>query len=311
MIKPPVLKSGDRVAIITPASPYDPKALEEGIIALQSLGLEVDVPGLNKENKAHIGYLAASDEERMEEIHQAFSDRGIKAIFCARGGYGSIRLLDRLKLEIISKNPKIFVGYSDLTALLNFLTFHYSLITFHGPVVAMDLNCREKPKTLDWLKKVLMEVSPLGVIDPRSMNGEDPEVIHPGTGRGILVGGNLSLVAAMMGTDFELNTDGKILFLEDKGEKLYRLDRLFHQLKLAGKFDKVSGILLGEFVDCEELGNKGALDVIRDVFKDYSVPILYGFPAGHCSEKITLPLGVQVILDADKGILNVTEAGVQ
>ena len=311
MIKPILLKSGDRVAVITPASPYEQKALEDGVKALQSLGLEVEVPDLSKASKSPLGYLAASDEERVEQIHQAFSDKNIKAIFCARGGYGSMRLVDQLKLEIISQNPKIFVGYSDLTALLNFLTVQYSLITFHGPVVAKDLHSSQKPQTLEGLRKVLMEPTPLGEIDPRTIMHQEPITIHPGIGKGILVGGNLTMVAATLGTDFELNTDGKILFLEDCGERLYRLDRLFYQLKLAGKFDKVSGILLGEFVDCETLKDQTVVEVIRDVFKDNSIPILYGFPAGHCQEKVTLPLGVRVILDADKGTLNVTEAGVQ
>jgi muramoyltetrapeptide carboxypeptidase len=263
----------------------------------------------------HLGYLAGPDEERLAQVHWAFTQKELKAVFCARGGYGSMRLISGLRAEILTQNPKIFVGYSDLTTFLNLLTNRFSMVTFHGPVVAKDLDRQARPRTLEFLQRVLMEEKPLGLLDVRSWGGRPPVCLHSGKARGILIGGNLSLIAATLGTECEIQTDGKILFLEEVNEPPYRVDRLFAQLKLAKKLSRVAGILLGEFVGCQATqptptGPPDIVEVLRDILRDIDVPILYGFPAGHTLEKLTLPLGVQVLLDADQGTLEVTEAGV-
>lgn len=310
MIKPPVLNPGDLVSVIAPASPFSVPHFEIGLQTLRSLGLEIKMtPNLPERRHERFDYLAGSDTDRLEELHAAFSDRDTKAIFCARGGYGSMRLLTEMKPELLTQNPKIFVAYSDMSSILNLLTTHASLVTFHGPVVAKDLDRATRPQTLTWLKRAIMSKEPIGKINPRDITQCEPVTIHPGTARGILAGGNLTLIAALLGTPHEINTDGKILFLEDRGEKLYRVDRLLQQLRLAKKFKKVSGILLGEFRDFDA-SEEALMDLFRDVFREVEVPVLYGFPAGHCDEKVTLPLGVSAVLNADEGILDIPEAGV-
>lgn len=316
MIKPKHLEPGDTVAVIAPSSPFEWPAFEKGVEALRSLGLQVTHPSLTAEKNAAaklaaIPFLSASDDERLEALHAAFSDKQVKGIFCARGGYGSMRLLTRLKPEVLTQNPKIFVGYSDLTALLNCLVSNYSLVCFHGPVVAKDLDQSKFPKTLQSLASTLMRVEPSWQINPRDFQDKEVAVLNPGEARGILVGGNLSMICATLGTDFEIQTDRKILFLEEIGERPYRVDRLLQQLMIAKKLQKVSGIVFGDFVDCQE-PKKGPdpLDIVRQVVKDLKMPIVYGFPAGHCAEKVTLPLGLNVELDANQGVLKFLESGV-
>jgi muramoyltetrapeptide carboxypeptidase len=312
MIKPKHLEIGDRVAVVAPASSYDEQALQLGVLALESLGLKVEV---YPATPCTSNYLAGEDATRLADLEKAFSDKKIRGVFCSRGGYGSMRLLPRLRPEILTQNPKVFVAYSDLTSLLNLLTTHNSLITFHGPVVAKDLNQQERPLTLQWLEKVIMGVEPLGEISAHEVSGKEHTVLYPGQARGILIGGNLSMIAATMGTPAEIQTDGKILFLEEIGEAPYRVDRLFQQLILSKKLSKVSGILLGEFVDCVDKEHPNnpekIIEVLGDVLTGIKIPILYGFPAGHCFEKVTLPLGVSVELDADQGILRFMESATQ
>lgn len=316
MIKPKHLAPGDTVAVIAPSSPFEWPAFEKGVQALKGLGLEVIHPSLTEEKnaaakQAPLPFLFASDDERLEALHAAFSDKQVKGIFCARGGYGSMRLLTRLKPEVLTQNPKIFVGYSDLTALLNCLVSNYSLVCFHGPVVAKDLDEIRFPKTLQSLAATLMQVEPTRQINPQDFQDKAVDIINPGEARGILVGGNLSMICATLGTDFEIQTDRKILFLEEINERPYRVDRLLQQLKIAKKLQKVSGIIFGDFVDCREAkGGPDPVAIVREVVKDLKVPILYGFPAGHCAEKVTLPLGLNVELDANQGVLRFLESGV-
>jgi len=316
MIKPKHLAPGDTVAVIAPSSPFEWPAFEKGLEALRGLGLNVIHPSLTEEKNSAakqsiIPFLFGSDDERLDALHAAFCDKQVKGIFCARGGYGSMRLLSRLKPEVLTQNPKIFVGYSDLTALLNCLVTNYSLVCFHGPVVAKDLDRIKFPKTLESLAATLMHVETSWQIDPKDFQSKDVEILSPGEARGILVGGNLSMICATLGTDFEIQTDRKVLFLEEIGERPYRVDRLLQQLKIAKKLQKVSGIIFGDFVNCHETnGGPDPLEIVRQVVKDLKVPILYGFPAGHCAEKATLPLGINVEIDANRGVLRFLESGV-
>ncbi len=246
-LKPPRLKRGDTIGIVAPASHFDLEKFNRGIAVLESMGFNTSVPeGLfNKK-----GYFAGSDLERAEMVNRYFADTTIKAIMCARGGYGSIRILSLLDYETIQKNPKIFVGFSDVSALLSTLYLRCRLVTFHGPTVTTLGNSDNMTKD-----------SLLSMIT----SGEKPEIamesgitIQPGSASGPVLGGNLNTLCHLLGTRFQPDFKGCILFLEDRGEAPYRVDRMLSQMKLAGCFNRLAGFILGTFEDC---GNTD--DIIR------------------------------------------------
>lgn len=308
VIKPRALRQGDAVAIIAPASNLKTDYLERGIAELTRLGFkaryEPEILSLSR-------YTAGSDERRATELMRAFTDPEIKAVWCARGGYGAMRLFGMLDDEKLKQNPKIFIGYSDITALHLYLYKRFNWVTFHGPMAAKDLAGGTKHYDLKTLLGALTKTEPMGAIE-----AVGTEMLHCAgvmrvTGR--LLGGCLSLITALMGTPDELDTSGSILFLEDIAVKPFALDRMLRQLRLAGKFDEVRAIVFGEMADCMQSTAQGYTlqDVLADCTAGLGVPVMFGLRSGHSNiGNLTLPLGVTATLDASRGVLSIDESAV-
>jgi len=293
VVRPPALRAGDCIGLAAPASAFNEAALHAGVRVLQDLDFRVHyTPRVFEQYR----YLAGSDAARAAELNALFADPAIRAIFCCRGGYGSQRLLPYLDTATISANPKIFVGYSDLTSLLVYLYSQCRLVTLHGPVVVGDLHAGLAPEVLQQLKGLL--TGDTVAMQPPAEHLGGLTVLRDGSAEGRLLGGCLSLLVCTIGTPFQPQTRDTIVFLEDRGERLYAIDRMLTYLKLAGVFQGVRGLVFGrmERVEADRHLPYGMEDVILDVLGDLGVPILYGFPAGHCPQPLTLPLGVRVAL---------------
>jgi len=285
------LKPGDKIGIVAPAGPFERELFFRGVRIFEEMGFEVYIPeGLLDAR----GYLAGTDKHRAAIVNQLFADKFIDAIVCARGGYGSLRILDLLDYDTIAKNPKIFLGFSDITALLTVLFDRCGLVTFHGPVVTSLADANEI--TRQSLFQTLTSDHGLEVEVPGGVT------VKPGTGAGILCGGNLNTLCHMVGTPFAPNFANKILFLEDRAEAPYRIDRMLMQMKLADCFQGLAGILLGSFEDCGPV--EDILIIINDIFGDCQIPIIAGLDAGHGNPNLTLPMGVEATLDADRHLLS-------
>jgi muramoyltetrapeptide carboxypeptidase len=290
---PPALRRGDRIGIIAPASCIDSAMLEAGCDALITLGYEpVYAPSILDRDL----YFAGSLDRRVHEFHEMWQRKDVHAIICARGGYGTNYLLDRIDLETVKQVPKIFMGYSDVTTLLTWFADH-GLVTFHGPMVTKDFGCG-----LVDVASFAAAISGEGFAV--SLAASAVEVLVPGAEEGLLYGGCLSMLVASLGTPYAAQTEGKLLFLEDVAAKPYQVDRMLMQLKLAGKLRGVKGIIFGEMLDCVQPGGQAYTlqQIILRVLGDLRVPIVYGLPSGHVSKpNITLPLGVRVKLHANPG----------
>jgi muramoyltetrapeptide carboxypeptidase len=309
VIKPAALRAGDAVAVVAPASNLKADYLARGVAELERLGFRAKYE-LEILDKAR--YTAGDDKRRAAELTNAFADPEIKAVWAARGGYGSMRLFKLLDEPLIGQRPKVFIGYSDMTALSLYFYRRFGWVTFHGPMAAKDLAGGEEHYDRETLIKAVSSASPLGEI--RSNN---TEMLHRGVGTqvtGRLLGGCLSLIAAMMGAPDELDTRGSILFLEDTATRPYAIDRMLQQLKLAGKFDEVRGIVFGEMTDCVQHADQGyrIQDVLAECTADLNIPVMFGLPSGHSPRgNLTLPLGVKATLDASRGVLSIDEAAVE
>jgi len=305
MNKPKALKIGDTIGLVAPSSALRQAGdLEKCISTLQEQGFKLVV---GESCASRQGYLSGSDEVRAGDINRMFGDSKIDAVFCLKGGYGTPRILDLLDYETIKKNPKIFIGYSDITAIHIALNQKCDLITFHGPMVASDmLGDFDEFSKKSYLKAITAK-EPLGKMD--NPLGFEIKSMVPGKAKGIMVGGNLSLVAATIGTDYEIDTRGKILFLEDIEEFTYSVDRMLTQLRLSGKLKDCVGIVLGEFTNClpQYQGfDHSLMQVFNEIIVQAKKPTIYNFRAGHCTPKITIPLGVETFLDADCCMLTIT-----
>ena len=303
-MKPQRLNYGDRVGVIAPAGPPIVEELKRGLDVLRSLGLDPVLGAHVLNQDLAFSYLAAPDESRLEDLHHMFLDPCIKAVFCARGGYGTARLAPYLDYSMISCNPKVFWGYSDITYLHTAIHKYSNLVTFHGPMVASDLG--RTPLN----NETTLSLSQLFI--PQNTIYRYPEFpftsIQNGIAEGILVGGNLTVLADSMGTVFELNTDNRILFIEEINEPAYRIDAMLLQLQLAGKFEHVKGVILGDFnLEASELDKTQML--LRQFFALYNFPVLQGFPAGHCTPNYGIPIGGRVHLDTTSLVLQI-ETGV-
>ncbi|GFN24213.1 S66 peptidase family protein [Thermanaeromonas sp. C210] len=297
MLKPRPLEPGDSIGIVAPAGPlWDEAYLLRGIERLQSWGFRVV---LNRPLQAGEGYLAGSDEERLAELEAMFASPEIKALICLRGGYGSLRLLPHLHYALIRSHPKIFVGYSDITALHLAIVQEAGLVVFHGPMIYPELGGHLTSYTKTSLLSMLTG-SP-GSFTVRPLPGK-ALAVSPGRARGRLIGGNLSLLVSTLGTPFEIDTRGAILFWEEVDEPAYRVDRMLTQLRLAGKLSAAAGIAVGECIGCGDLE-----ELLRDRLAPLGIPCLYGLPCGHGTDIATLPLGVYATLDADQGYLRIEE----
>jgi muramoyltetrapeptide carboxypeptidase len=311
LIKPQALKPGSTVAIISPAGPLDPGELDRAVANIESLGFKAKV---GKSAGGKNGFLAGTDAERYDDLHAAFADRSIEAVWCSRGGYGVTRLLPMIDFELIRKNPKIVIGYSDITALLLSIYQHSGLVTFHGPVATSTFTDYSKSNALD----VLMGKEPdHSITFPQPPATSDakptapPVVITSRKCSGQTIGGNLSLIGAMAGTPYAIGSlKNKVLFLEDVNEPLYKVDRLLTQLLQSTDVRTAAGIVLGQFTTG---GNPAAetIDVVKDRLGSLEIPVVYGFPFGHIREQFTIPICIRADLDTDKMSLRFTEKAVQ
>ena len=291
-VRPNALRAGDTIGIVAPASAFDRAAFEAGCARLRTLGY---VPFFDHSIFEKDIYFAGSAERRAREIMEMFARPEVKAILCARGGYGCNYLLEHLDISIILQSPKIFAGYSDVTTLLTWFSDH-GLMTFHGPMVASDFSQADGVDFASW--SAVLGGEPFEV---ESTSTVGMKTLVEGCASGQLYGGCLSMIAASLGTPYEVRTRGKILFLEDVGAKPYQIDRMLMQLKLAGKLDGLRGLVFGEMKDCVQPGGQDYTleEVILRVVGQLGVPVIYGVPSGHVTGKnVTLPIGGEVTLDA-------------
>lgn len=286
-IRPPRLKPGDTIGIVAPAGPFDPDKFMKGKTVLESMGFQTF---FNEDIFQKHGFLAGSDIQRADQVNRMFADPTVQAIVCARGGYGSMRILSFLDFETIRTHPKIFLGFSDISALLSVLYDRCSLVTFHGPVVTTLAKATEK--TLTALQMVM--TSPLTV----ELTTENGLVIKSGVCSGLVIGGNLTTLCHLVGTTYAPKLNGKILFLEDVGEMPYRVDRMLTQMKLAGCFNGLAGLVLGAFEECGPLNE--IVENLGNIFEDIDIPILAGFDIGHGKHNLTIPMGLGATLDTER-----------
>lgn len=303
MIKPKPLQIGDKVGIIAPASPIDINLINKCIDSLSSLGLDVKV---GESCTSEYGFLSGTDEIRAKDVNLMFADKSIKGIFALRGGYGCARLLNFIDFKLIKKNPKIFIGYSDITALHIAINQKSNLITYHGPMIASELIKGLDDYSNNYYKKFIFNYyNNEEILNPEGIN---LEVINTGITSGKLIGGNLSLISSSLGTDYEIDTKNKILFIEEIDESPYKIDRMFTQLKQARKFKDANGIILGSFNNCEAKDNKKSLslkEVFNEILLPLNKPIISNLVCGHCMPTLTLPLGAKILLDANNKKINI------
>lgn len=288
------LKAGDTIAVAAPASPFDRNRFATGVRVLRDLGFHVRIPDAVRDRDA---YLAGPDRQRARLITELFADPGVRLIWCARGGYGSMRMLPFLDYEFIRAHPKPLIGSSDATALLTALYSRCRMPVFHGPMVVTLADGDEAAR--DSVCSVFTAAA-VPVIEAA------PVVpLHPGRASGVVTGGNLATLTHLIGTPFEPDFSGHLLFLEDIREAPYRIDRMLTQMKMAGKLSRISGLLLGRFLECGSMEQVHA--VVENICKDLDIPVLAQIPAGHGQPNVILPMGVEATLDADAGILRYHE----
>src|ERR1700704_949770 len=290
-VKPPSLRTGDKVGIVAPASNIKQELLERGCEGLRRLGYE---PFYFDSILDRDLYFAGSVERRARELEEMFVRADVRAIICARGGYGSNYLLNALDLRKIAAHPKIFVGYSDLTSLLIRFAEAANFVTFHGPMVTKDFASDDGVDIASWTSAVS------GASEWEIGKDSGARTLVPGEAEGIVYGGCLSILVASLGTPYEIRTDGTILFLEDVAAKPFQIDRMLMQLKLAGKLSAVRGIVFGEMQDCRQSADQDYTleEVVMRVVGDLGIPVAFGLRSGHVSRaNITLPIGVQVRLE--------------
>jgi len=318
---PKALRKGDTVALIRPGSPsFEYKMNDIAAEIVASLGF---APKLMPNAGKKFGYLAGSDAERAADLNAAFADPKVDAVWCLRGGYGTSRILPNLDYETIRKNPKPFIGYSDITATLNAIHRLTGLVTFHGPVADSMMN----EYSLAAFRKVVMEGAAGRVAEPPPFTPREGTVdrenrvwkLAGGKAKGRLVGGNIAVFSTLVGTPFEPELKGRILFLEEVGEDPYRIDRWLTQLLLTGKLAGLAGVVLGKFSDCDPAPNRDSTllgswtwqEVCADRFGSLGIPVVAGLCFGHVRDKATLPLGVMTELDGDAGTLTLLEPAVR
>lgn len=297
--KPARLAPGARIGVIAPAGYVRPEMLHSGIAGLAAAGFAVELGANVYQEK---GYLAGDAAMRAADLAGFFKRKDIDAIFCARGGFGSIQLLPFLSTEL-SRYPKIFVGYSDVTVLLNWLHQCCGLMTFHGPMVAEDIarGLTDQGKNFFW---------PILLGAQNSWAVKLGETIRPGRVNASLMGGCLSMLVTTLGTPYEIETRGKLLFIEDVGERPYRIERMLTHLKMAGKLDHVAGVVFGDFTKCYGEGPRDIREIISELFSTAPYPVMMGLSAGHGAENLMLPFGAEMRLDSHTGSLALLESPV-
>ncbi|TYR80008.1 LD-carboxypeptidase [Priestia megaterium] len=305
MIKPAKLKKGDTVGIIAPASPPNEGQLKKAILFLEELGLQVMI---GKSVYERNGYLAGTDEQRIDDIHDMFSNKSVKAIICACGGYGTARIASQLNYELIKQNPKIFWGYSDITFLHTAIFQKTGLVTFHGPMLSSDIGKDDIAIQTKQSFEQLFSPQPIYYTDKISVI----EAIEQGEASGKIVGGNLTLLTSTLGTEFEIDTKGHILFIEDIDEEPYEVDRMMTQLKMANKFSDAAGIMICDFHNCQPIKRTESLsleEALINQLRGLKKPIMKGFLIGHCSPQVAVPIGTYATISTYENMVEI-EAGI-
>jgi muramoyltetrapeptide carboxypeptidase len=308
MLKAGRLRSGDRIAIVAPASAFVREEFDKGVLELKRLGFE---PVFDESVFArHGGYLSGAGVVRARAFLDAWRDPSIRALIAVRGGYGSVHLLPFFSVDDLRRTPKAFIGYSDLTSVLTYLTVACGIVSFHGPMLDRRLACGIDAYDRDTFMRSLTGTEPLGELAPPAL-----ETFRKGEAAGPLMGGTLAQLAASLGTPYAFKPPrDHVLFLEDVGERPYRIDRMMTQLRLAGILDAASAVVLGEFRDCDEpQGEPSARQVLADLLSDFDGPVMYGFPSGHTTKPlVTLPFGVRARVIADgRPRMVIEEVGVE
>lgn len=308
MLKPQRLRSGDRIAIVAPASSFLREEFDKGIAEIERLGFE---PVFDERVFAeHGGYLSGEGKVRAHAFLEAWRDPSVRALIAVRGGYGSVHLLPFLDKEDLRQTPKAFVGYSDLTTVLTYLTGRCGIVSFHGPMLDRRLGGGIDAYDRDSFVRALTSPEPLG-----ELGAPELETVRKGEAAGPLMGGTLVQLIASLGTPYAFDPPkGYVLFLEDVGERPFRLDRMMTQLRLSGVLDRASGIVLGEFLNCDEpRGEPSAKGVLAAMLKDFDGPVVHGFPSGHTRRAlVTLPFGVRARVAASGNPrVIIEEAGVE
>ena len=312
--RPPRLASGARVAIVAPSGPcLEQDDVTRSLELCRALGLDA-VFGAHVRDR--LGYLAGSDADRLSDLNAALRDPAIDAVWCIRGGYGMTRILDEVDFEALRRRPKAIIGFSDITALLLAAHGETGVITFHGPTARHPMpefslrHFDEVLRNAEPAGRLERLAPPAGVLAPRTNR---IVTLRPGVAEGPLLGGNLSLLQCLIGTKYFPDLSGAILFLEDVGEALYRVDRMLTHLRAAGAFTHLAGVLVGRFTEMRRETGDGAFgfdEVLEQYFGPLGVPVAYGFPVGHIDEQWTLPLGVRARFDATSGEVDLLEAAV-
>lgn len=310
LIRPRHLSLGDTLGIIAPASaPPDPKAVDRAMDVLKRLGFRIKLaPNVHKRH----GFLAGTDRERASDLMRMFTDKKVDAVLCVRGGYGTARLLPMLDYKVIRANAKIFTGFSDITSLQCAFLTEAKLISFHGPMLVSDFENAAMPEFT--LKSFMETLSGHRTELCKGYSGKTVKTLRRGIARGQLVGGNLALLCTMVGTRWQPQFKGRILFLEDIGELPYRFDRMLTHLLNCGLLQQVAGIAIGLNADCEDPKAKAGAeyrqsleDVLRERLLPLKIPVVTGLPFGHVPHNGTVPVGIKVELDANRGQLNFCE----
>ena len=314
-VKPSALKPGDTIGIIAPgtavSSPDDLQKVKE---LMDFFGLKFR---FGRNVLKGTGYKTRTVAERVDDIHEMFADKNINGVMCVRGGYGSGQLLDKIDYKLIASNPKIFLGYSDITAMHLAVNKFANLVTYHGPVGLSPFT----PMTMNFFKKAVFNTEPIGELmnpsDKSSIHQAHPvRIIKGGKATGRMTGGNLSLITSLMGTKYEIDTKDKILLLEDVDELPFRIDRMLTQLRLAGKLHQAKGIVFGECSGCNSNKPDASTtwdyslgEVLDNILGDLNIPVFYGLAFGHTGDQFTIPLGLTAEIDADNYKLTILESG--
>ncbi len=291
------VRPGAAVAVTAPAFPADPAKVEKGITWLEKEGYRV-VRGSTLQNRD--GYLSGSDALRAEELNRLFADPEVDAIICARGGWGTLRMLDLLDYETIARNPKMLCGYSDITTLQLALWKKSGLPSLSGPMVAVEMAAGLLPFTEEHFKGYLNNTAITYNLNIKDINAA---VHRPGACAGPLLGGCLSLITHLLGTPYMPDLKGAVLFIEDVGEEPYKIDRYLAHLRQAGIFDDIAGLIIGQFIDCEDplRPERTIDDVLYEYIRELTYPVLYNFPYGHGMHKLTMPIGAHTVMDTVSG----------
>jgi len=294
------VKSNCTIGVISPAWPPVEDRLKLGLSYLENRGFHIKI-GKNV-GKIH-GYFAGTDDERLADLHDMFTDPEIDMIICTRGGWGGLRLVNKINYELIMKNPKLLIGYSDITTIQLALWTKVSLPSFSGPMVGVEMGKGILNFTEEHLWNQIYNDNPFYHFNYKQTNAS---VLQSGYSKGVLLGGCLSLVCHLIGTDYSPDYSGAILFLEDVGEKPYKIDRYLAHLKQAGLFDQINGLILGDFIDCIADKDEVTLhldEILDDYFSNASFPVIRNFPYGHGDLKFSMPIGVNTILNTERGEL--------